>query len=54
MSNLSISGMSLRDYFASQILSGLAMSNMSVQDKSEYAYKFADAMLAEKERTENK
>jgi len=52
-------GMTLRDYFAGQALVGLILRGLSVQDmpanKKEYAeisYKFADAMLAEREKNE--
>lgn len=67
MSNLSISGISLRDYFAIEILNGF------ISDRNQYtslledarqmqynvnrylakeSYALADAMLAEKSRTE--
>jgi len=49
-------GLTLRDYFAGQALVGLILRGLNVQEmpanKREYAvvsYKFADAMIAEKE-----
>ena len=47
-------GMSLRDYFAAKALQGaLADSSMQQEDYSElagWAYKVADAMLAERDK----
>ena len=46
-------GLTLRDYFAGQALSGF-MTNSSiplVANRAQYAYAAADAMLAERERT---
>jgi hypothetical protein len=40
--------MSLRDYFAAQALQGMladSTRDMGYQDASNYAYKYADAML---------
>jgi hypothetical protein len=45
-------GMTLRDYFAGQALAALAqdlMYDMS-HSQAEYAYKLADAMIAEREK----
>ena len=50
-------GMSLRDYFAGQALAGLiACPNTSGDEKAFAcnAYKFADAMLAEREKQEGR
>ena len=50
-------GMTLRDYFAGQVLAGIcasyAGSNSAYQFSSDadYAYKYADAMIAERSRT---
>ena len=46
-------GMSLRDYFAGQALAGMiACANTGGGGKyfAEYAYKYADAMLAERKK----
>lgn len=49
------SGMTLRDYFAGQALAGM-VSNLSIGNpsdawkKAELCYRFADAMLAEREK----
>lgn len=52
-------GMSLRDYFAAQALTGMLaysinnaynQSNGTVEDIAQGAYRFADAMLAEREK----
>ena len=46
-------GMTLRDYFAGQALAGmLADGSYSFNGAAQDAYAFADAMLAERERTE--
>ena len=48
-------GMSLRDYFAGQALVGLAArGERNVMYVAQYAYEYADAMLAEREKEENK
>ncbi|TNE75105.1 hypothetical protein EP331_00015 [bacterium] len=66
MSNLSISEMSLRDYFAAQAIQGILSNQLETKKLSElgltnndenellskYSYKIADAMIAEKTRTE--
>ena len=46
-------GMSLRDYFAGQALAGMLADSTrqgSLGNYAEDAYKFADAMLAEREK----
>jgi hypothetical protein len=42
-------GMSLRDYFAGQALVGLASLTPPCMDNAYLAYKYADAMLEERE-----
>lgn len=42
------SGMTLRDYFASQALSSI-QNEESPKSQAEYAYRIADAMLEERE-----
>ena len=46
-------GMTLRDWFAGQVLAGISTSYADQQDEAAWAYSVADAMLAEraKERT---
>lgn len=45
------SGMTLRDYFAGQALAGiLARSSYKAQSAALFAYQYADAMLAEREK----
>ena len=47
-------GMSLRDWFAAQYLAGIMANNTMVGDPKDFArfaYRFADAMLAEREKT---
>jgi hypothetical protein len=48
-------GMSLRDYFAAKAMQGLIASNDEeagdrITEIPEYAYRIADAMLAEREK----
>lgn len=47
-------GMTLRDYFAGQVIGGICASGPSKAFSNEYlvkdAYKIADAMLAEREK----
>ena len=46
-------GMSLRDYFAGQALAGMIAcpnTNGGGKDFAVYAYKYADAMLAERQK----
>ena len=43
-------GMSLRDYFAGQALIDASRRYGHAQMAAEYAYKLADAMLAEREK----
>ena len=49
-------GMTLRDYFAAKAMQGLLISSseygIEEQDCAKYAYQYADAMLAERERGE--
>ena len=49
------SGMSLRDYFAAAALTGLVASKDpgSINEITECAYDYADAMLAERDKREN-
>lgn len=50
----SYGGMSLRDYFAGQALPAIitpGTMGMTVDLDAEMAYRFADAMLAEREKT---
>lgn len=61
MGNLSISGMSLRDYLAAQAMQGIISSgdrfmaiNGSESSLSERAYQIADAMIKQREKTESK
>lgn len=61
MSNLSISGMSLRDYLAAQAMQGIISSGDRFQSihssetkLAERAYQIADAMIKERENTESK
>ncbi len=59
--NYDTPGMSLRDYFAGQALAGMGTwtpygynplgDNRSLSDRSAWAYRQADAMLAERART---
>jgi len=46
-------GMSMRDYFAGQALTGIIASDcsdkMAVEPRAKLAYRIADAMLAERE-----
>lgn len=44
----SVSGMSLRDYFAGQVIIGLAMSGNTEKTKAQTAYEIADAMIEER------
>lgn len=48
-------GMMLRDYFAAQIISSLIASplrqGMTLEQDAFYAYKVADAMLVEREKS---
>lgn len=44
--NIAHKDMSLRDYFAGQVLLGLAVSSRSVEQIAKRAYILADAMLA--------
>jgi len=44
-------GMTLRDYFAGQALAGLAsLVPPCTESSAHYAYEYADAMLAEREK----
>ena len=48
-----VDGMSLRDYFAGQALAGMlacSYMNSSKADLSREAYRFADRMLAERQK----
>ncbi len=45
-------GMSLRDYFAAKAMAGAAGENYKPHEIAAWAYKMADAMLAEKWREE--
>lgn len=45
-------GMTLRDYFASQALIGLLMKGSSVQHAVEYAYQTADQMMVRRNKDE--
>ena len=45
-------GMTLRDYFAAKAMQGLLANPEFYEDEVGYAYKIADAMLAERERGE--
>jgi len=47
------SGMTLRDYFAGQVMAGMAANDASAQDRALWAYEMADAMLAARERKED-
>lgn len=47
-------GMSLRDWFAGQALTGLSSKNGSVSETTaRIAYRYADAMLAERNKTDD-
>lgn len=49
-------GMSLRDYFAGQALTGMLADNTinpSVKEAAEHCYATADAMLAEREKQDD-
>ena len=50
--NNSQDGMTLRDYFAAKAMQGLLANPEFYEDEVGYAYKIADAMLAERERGE--
>jgi hypothetical protein len=45
-------GMTLRDYFAGQLVAGISCSDtlQTPEIEAEWAYKMADAMLAEREK----
>lgn len=45
-------GMSLRDWFAGMALQGLLVKSREFLDVVNHAYKFADAMLKEREKNE--
>ena len=51
--HFSTGGMSLRDYFAAQVLNGMLASDvkreLKVSEMVRLAYKIADAMIAERE-----
>jgi len=44
------SGMTLRDWFAGQVISGLLYDTIDTRMASRQAYRFADAMLEEREK----
>lgn len=46
-----VGGMTLRDYFAGQALSAIGESPNSPQAEAAFAYKMADAMLAQRKST---
>jgi len=53
--SVSSQGMSLRDYFAAKAMQGFAVSDNTnwkdgLNGMAEFAYKWADAMLAEREK----
>ena len=43
-------GISLRDFFASQVASAMTEATMTYTSAAEHAYKMADAMLAERNK----
>ena len=45
-------GMTLRDWFAGQVLAGISTSYTDQQDEAEWTYSVADAMLAERAKVE--
>ena len=47
------SGMTLRDFFAGQVMAGMAANDASAQDRALWAYECADAMLAAREHKED-
>ena len=52
MNQLPISDITLRDYFASQVIAALITNGkcMNILEFSSYAYKVADAMIEERNR----
>jgi hypothetical protein len=46
-------GMTLRDYFAGQIITGLISSKISLIESARLSYELADALLIERQKYES-
>jgi hypothetical protein len=47
-------GMTLRDYFAGQVITGLISSKISLIESARLSYELADALLIERQKYEPK
>lgn len=46
-------GMTLRDYFAGQVITGVISSKISLRESASLSYELADALLIERQKYES-